>query len=37
MIVGRIQNPSQEHYGSKKMRNWDFEIRTNDQNSQGEF
>ena len=32
---GGYKNPSQEHYGSKKMRNWDFEIRTNDQNSQG--
>lgn len=32
---GGYKNPSQEHYGSKKMRNWDFDIRTNDQNSQG--
>ena len=32
---GGYKNPSQEHYGSKKMRNWDLEIRTNDQNSQG--
>jgi predicted TIM-barrel fold metal-dependent hydrolase len=32
---GGYKNPSQEHYGKKKMRNWDFEIRTNDQNSQG--
>lgn len=29
------KNPSQEHYGSKKLRNWDLEIRNNDQNSQG--
>lgn len=32
---GGYKNPSQEHYGSKKMRNWDFDIRSNDQNSQG--
>jgi predicted TIM-barrel fold metal-dependent hydrolase len=32
---GGYKNPSQEHYGSKKMRNWDYEIRTKDQNSQG--
>lgn len=32
---GGYKNPSQAHYGSKKMRNWDLEIRTNDQNSQG--
>ncbi len=32
---GGYKNPSQEHYGKKKMRNWDLEIRTNDQNSQG--
>jgi predicted TIM-barrel fold metal-dependent hydrolase len=32
---GGYKNPSQEHYGSKKMRNWDLEIRTRDQNSQG--
>ena len=32
---GGYKNPSQEHYGSKKMRNWDLEIRSNDQNSQG--
>ena len=32
---GGYKNPAQEHYGSKKMRNWDLEIRTNDQNSQG--
>jgi predicted TIM-barrel fold metal-dependent hydrolase len=32
---GGYKNPSQEHYGSKKMRNWDLDIRTADQNSQG--
>ena len=32
---GDYKNPSQEHYGEKKMRNWDLEIRTKDQNSQG--
>ncbi len=32
---GGYRNPSQAHYGSKKMRNWDFDIRTRDQNSQG--
>ncbi len=32
---GGYKNPSQEHYGEKKMRNWDLEIRTKDQNSQG--
>ncbi len=32
---GGYKNPSQEHYGSKKMKNWDFDIRTEDQNSQG--
>jgi predicted TIM-barrel fold metal-dependent hydrolase len=32
---GGYRNPSQEHYGSKKLRNWDCEIRTRDQNSQG--
>ena len=32
---GGYKNPSQEHYGSKKMRNWDLAIRTSDQNSQG--
>jgi hypothetical protein len=29
------KNPSQEHYGSKKMRNWDYGIRNRDQDSQG--
>ena len=32
---GGYRNPSQEHYAKKKMRNWDLEIRTEDQNSQG--
>ena len=32
---GRYRNPSQEHYGTRKMRNWDHAIRTRDQNSQG--
>lgn len=32
---GGYKNPSQAHYGNKKMRNWDLDIRTKDQNSQG--
>ncbi len=32
---GGYKNPSQEHYGRKKQRNWDHAIRTEDQNSQG--
>ena len=32
---GGYKNPSEAHYGSKKMRNWDLEIRSRDQNSQG--
>ena len=32
---GGYKNPSQQHYGSKKLRNWDYAIRTRDQNSQG--
>jgi predicted TIM-barrel fold metal-dependent hydrolase len=32
---GGYRNPEQKHYGSKKLRNWDLEIRSNDQNSQG--
>ena len=32
---GGYKNPALEHYGSKKLRNWDLEIRTRDQNSQG--
>jgi predicted TIM-barrel fold metal-dependent hydrolase len=32
---GGYRNPEQQHYGAKKLRNWDLEIRSNDQNSQG--
>ena len=32
---GGYKNPSQEHYGKRKLRNWDLDIRTADQNSQG--
>lgn len=32
---GGYKNPSQAHYGNKKKRNWDLDIRTDDQNSQG--
>ncbi len=32
---GGYKNPSQAHYGNKKMRNWDLDIRSRDQNSQG--
>jgi len=32
---GGYRNPSQAHYGTKKLRNWDLEVRTTDQNSQG--
>ncbi|HEV2363629.1 MAG TPA: amidohydrolase family protein [Caulobacteraceae bacterium] len=32
---GGYKNPSQDHYGSKKMRNWDYGIRKADQESQG--
>ena len=32
---GGYVNPSEEHYGAKKLRNWDLDIRTADQNSQG--
>ena len=32
---GGYRNPSEEHYGSKKKRNWDYGIRTADQESQG--
>ncbi|NJN51314.1 MAG: hypothetical protein HC809_05565 [Gammaproteobacteria bacterium] len=32
---GGYRNPSQEHYGRKKLRNWDLAVRTEDQNSQG--
>ena len=32
---GGYVNPDLEHFGARKMRNWDLEIRTRDQNSQG--
>jgi len=32
---GGYKNPSQEHYAERKKRNWDLDIRTKDQNSQG--
>jgi predicted TIM-barrel fold metal-dependent hydrolase len=32
---GGYRNPEQKHYGVKKLRNWDLEVRSNDQNSQG--
>ena len=32
---GGYRNPSQGHYGAKKLRNWDLDVRSNDQNSQG--
>ena len=32
---GGYRNPSQQHYGERKLRNWDFDIRSGDQNSQG--
>ena len=32
---GGYKNPAQEHYGSKKLKNWDLAIRSEDQNSQG--
>lgn len=32
---GGYRNPSRKHYGARKLRNWDFEVRTKDQNSQG--
>jgi predicted TIM-barrel fold metal-dependent hydrolase len=32
---GGYRNPSPGHYGVKKLRNWDLEVRTRDQNSQG--
>lgn len=31
----QYRNPSVEHYGTKKQKNWDFAIRSADQNSQG--
>ena len=30
-----IEISSQEHYAKKKLRNWDLDVRTEDQNSQG--
>jgi len=32
---GGYKNPSQEHYGKRKLRNWDLDVRSADQNSQG--
>ncbi|MEZ5557702.1 MAG: amidohydrolase family protein [Pseudomonadales bacterium] len=32
---GGYRNPSQEHYGKRKLRNWDLALRTQEQNSQG--
>ena len=32
---GGYRNPSEEHYGKKKKRNWDLDIRSADQNGQG--
>lgn len=32
---GGYRNPALEHYGAKKMKNWDLAIRSADQNSQG--
>ena len=32
---GGYKNPSQQHYARKKLRNWDYAVRTEDQNSQG--
>lgn len=32
---GGYRNPSQEHYARKKLRNWDLDVRSEDQNSQG--
>lgn len=32
---GGYRNPAQEHYGVKKLRNWDLEVRSRDQDSQG--
>lgn len=32
---GGYKNPAEEHYGSKKKRNWDLEIRNRDQDGQG--
>jgi predicted TIM-barrel fold metal-dependent hydrolase len=32
---GGYKNPSQQHYARKKLRNWDMDVRSEDQNSQG--
>lgn len=32
---GGYKNPAVEHFGSKKKRNWDLDIRSSEQNSQG--
>jgi len=32
---GGYKNPSQQHYGTRKKRNWDFDVRTGDQDGQG--
>ncbi len=32
---GGYKNPAEEHYGVKKLRNWDLKIRTEDQDGQG--
>jgi predicted TIM-barrel fold metal-dependent hydrolase len=32
---GGYRNPAEAHYAVKKLRNWDLDIRTKDQNSQG--
>ncbi|WP_219822556.1 amidohydrolase family protein [Sphingomonas montanisoli] len=32
---GAYKNPQTGHYGTKKLKNWDFEVRSQDQNSQG--
>ena len=32
---GAYKNPEQKHYGARKLRNWDLEVRASDQNSQG--
>ena len=32
---GGYRNPEKEHFGNRKLRNWDFDIRASDQDSQG--
>ena len=32
---GGYSNPEKKHYGDRKLRNWDFDIRARDQDSQG--